>query len=81
MSFEKSMIYLGKQPMKLSDGSIYYQVQLYDKDSGPVNVNIQASNPNALAFDGLDFGSSVTVTFALRPKDRLYRLTIDHVSM
>lgn len=80
MSFEKSMLYLGKQTMKMNDGAIYYQVQLYDKDSGPVNVNIGGNNPTATAFDGLDFGSPVIVTFALRPKDRLYRLTIDHVS-
>jgi len=80
MTFERTVMFLGKVPQTLKDGSIFYQIQLYDKDSGPVNVNMQASNPNALAFDNLDFGSPVTVAFKLVPKDRLYRLTIDHVS-
>lgn len=80
MTFEKTVLFLGSQEMKLSDGNIYYQVQLYDKDSGPVNCNVMASNRDVMdALRGLDFGSPVLVTFALRAKDRLWRLVIDHV--
>lgn len=81
MKFEKTVMYLGAHALKLSDGTGYHQVQLYDKDSGPVNINVMDNNRDVLnALQGLDFGSPVVVTFALRPKDRsAYRLVIDHV--
>lgn len=81
MTFEKNVIFLGSQAQKLADGSVYHQVQFYDKDSGPINVNVGGNNKDLLdEIAALTFGDPVVVTFALRPKDRAYRLVIDHVS-
>lgn len=79
MTFEKSVLFLGSQEMHLSDGGIYHQVQFFDKDSGPVQVNVMDSSEVMKSIRGLEFGSPLVVTFALRPKDRLWRLVIDHV--
>lgn len=81
MKFEKSVLFLGSQEMRMSDGGVYYAIQLYDKDSGSVNVNVMGSNDNKAAFDGLDFGTPLVVTFMLRPAEKQgrYRLVIDHV--
>lgn len=81
MTFEKNVLFLGMQDMNLKDGSVYYEVQFYDKDSGPVNVNVGGNNKDLIdKLVALSFGDSVVVTFALRPKDRAYRLVINHVS-
>lgn len=81
MSFDKSVMYLGSQAMRLSDGSTYYQVQFYDRDSGTVSCNVGGNKTDVInALAALEFGQPVVVTFALRPKDRLYRLVIDHVA-
>lgn len=80
MLFEKEVLFLGSQRQKLKDGSFYCQVQFYDKDSGPVSVNVGGVNTDVIdSLEGLQFGSPVVVTFALRAKERLWRLVIDHV--
>lgn len=80
MKFEKNVMFLGSQRLELSDKTPYFQLQLYDPESGPVNINVMGTNTDVLShFEGLAFGSPLTVTFALRPKDKAYRLVIDHV--
>lgn len=80
MKFEKNVMFLGQQANRLSDGSIYHTFQFYDQDSGPVNVNVGGANKDVLAqLDGLKFGTPLTVCFALKPKDKAWRITIDHV--
>lgn len=81
MKFEKSVLFLGMQSQKLADGGTYYQVQFYDQDTGPVQVNVGGNSKEVLdSLLGLMFGTPVVVTFALRPKDKGYRLVLDHVS-
>lgn len=81
MTFEKSVLFLGMQALKLSDGTLFHQVQFYDRDGGPVSVNVMGNQSDMLdTLKDLDFGSPVTATFVLRPKDKCYRLVLDHVS-
>lgn len=83
MTFEKNVIYLGSQAQKLADGSVYHQVQFYDKDRGPINVNVGGNNKDLLdEIAALTFGDPVVVTFALRTAEKAnrYKLVIDHVS-
>lgn len=81
MKFEKEVLFLGRQEMHMSDGGVYYAIQLYDKDSGPVNVNVMSNSDNVGAFIGLDFGSPLVVTFVLRAAEKQgrWRLGVDHV--
>lgn len=80
MKFEKNVMYLGKQVNTISDGSIYYTFQFYEPDSGPVDVNVGDAKKDILAqLDGLKFGTSLVLCFALKPKDKAWRITIDHV--
>lgn len=79
MKFEKNVLFLGKQQNSLSDGGVYYTLELYDKDTGSLKVNIMANNPAYSAFTAVEFGTPMTICFALRPKDKLWRITVDHV--
>lgn len=83
MKFEKDVIYLGRTPNTLSDGKTYWSVDLFDKETGTLKVNVMddARNFDTLtALASLDFGAPLTVTFQLKPKDKLWRITIDHVA-
>lgn len=81
MKFDKEVLFLGTQEMRLSDGCVYHQVQFYDKNSGPVNVNVMGNNPAMASIQGLNFGSPLVVTFALRPAEKAgrWKLVVDHV--
>lgn len=83
MKFDKDVLFLGKTLNTLSDGGQYFTVDLYDRETGTVKVNVMDNSTNRdtiKALDAADFGTPMTVTFALKPKDKLWRITIDHVS-
>lgn len=84
MKFDKQVLFLGATANSFSDGGAFYTVQMFDQSAnGPVSVNIMQSSANQEMLDAilaLKFGDPLIVTFILRPKDRLYKLGIDHVS-
>lgn len=83
MTFDKQVLFLGLVSNQLRDGGVYYTIQLFDQASGPVSVNVMDNQDNAELLDALQksqFGTPLTVTFILRPKDKLYKLGISHVS-
>lgn len=79
MNFEKKLQYLGAQQNVISqDNSVYYTVSFFDPmASAPLSVNVMGNNTDIVhALASLDFGALVNVQFVLRPKDRLYRLSL-----
>lgn len=77
MKFEKQVVFLGMVPNSLRDGGTYYTISLFDQQAGPVQVNVMESNHEVIfpLFD-CKFGQELDVVFVLRPKDKLYRLTL-----
>lgn len=83
MKFEKDVLFLGMQSNGFSDGGRYFSVQFYNESSGPVLVNVMDNSQNAAIIDVLlekKFGAPVKAGFVLKPKDKLYRLALDHVA-
>lgn len=77
MQFEKQVIFLGMVPNSLRDGGTYYTITLFDQKAGPVQVNVKESNHEVvLPLLDCSFGVPLDVVFVLRPKDKLYRLTL-----
>lgn len=82
MKFEKHVVFLRMVPNCLRDGSIYYTISLFDQDSGPVQVNVTESHNEVIEpLLHCTFGVPIDVTFELRPKDRLFRLTLASVEI
>lgn len=81
MQFEKEVVYLGMTANKLSDGTPYYSVNFYSvKDNLPVTVNIMGSARDILDhLASAKFGTAMVATFALRPREKLYKLALVHV--
>lgn len=77
MQFEKQVIFLGMVSNTLRDGGTYFTISLFDQQAGPVQVNVMESNREViLPLLDCKFGSALDVVFVLRPKDKLYRLTL-----
>ena len=82
MKFEKHVVFLGMVPNYLRDGGIYYTISLFDQDTGPVQVNVTESHSEVIQpLQHCTFGVPIDVTFELRPKERLYRLTLASVEI
>lgn len=76
MKFEKNVLFLGMTENRLRDGTKYFSISLYEPDSGPVTVNVMQGHNMLSRLAGCQFGERLDVVFVLRPKDRLYRLTL-----
>lgn len=78
MEFKKDVLFLGMQPNTLSDGKTYYTVSLFVPDiQATVQVNVmETSKALVEALMACQFGDPLNATFALRPKDKLYRLAL-----
>lgn len=75
MKFSLDVQYLGMQCNTLQDGSSYYSVSFYSQDDGPLTLNVGEKNTVLLNKLGLTkFGTLLTVTVGLFPRDKLYRL-------
>lgn len=82
MKFDKQVIFLGMVAHSLNDGGTYYTVSLFDQEAGPIQVNVMDTESNRIMTSDLlscTFGVPLDVTFVLRPKERLYRLTLASV--
>ena len=83
MKFDKQVLFLGISANELKDGGVYYTVQFFEMGGEPVAVNVMSNDRNADMLKvllALEFGDKVSVTFALRPADKLYKLGLAHVS-
>lgn len=78
MEFQKNVLFLGMQPNSLSDGKTYYTVSLFVPDiQATVQVNVmETARVLVESLSLCQFGDSLNATFALRPKDKLYRLAL-----
>lgn len=76
MNFTKKCMYLGMTENELKDGGRYYGISLFEPESGPVTVNVMQGHKMLDTFAGMKFGEPINVNFVLRPKDKLYRLSI-----
>lgn len=78
MEFQKNVLFLGMQPNTLSDGKTYYTVSLFVPDiQQTVQVNVMETAKSLLdTLMACQFGDPLNATFALRPKDKLYRLAL-----
>ena len=76
MKFKKKVLFLGIVQNVLKDGTVYYTLQFFDQDSGPVSVNVMSNHPCVPAMEQAKFGDQMDITFVLRPKDKLYKLGI-----
>jgi len=78
MEFKKEVLFLGMQPNTLSDGKTYYTVSLFVPDiQATVQVNVMETAKALIeALMACQFGDPLNATFALRPKDKLYRLAL-----
>lgn len=65
---------------KLSNGNVYYTVELYAADSGSVKCNVMADNRSVMdKLIQLKQFNPITVVFVLRPVEKMYKLAIDNV--
>lgn len=78
MQFKKDVIYLGMQKKQLQDGVLLYTVSLFlAEEQIPIEINVLGTATDLLScLVMLKFGDKVKATFALRPKDKLYRLAL-----
>lgn len=79
MQFEKKVVFLGYKSMTLSrDNAVMHTVSFFDSEAqDTVHVNVMDSNgPVSSVLPSLSFGSPCAASFALRPADRLYRLSL-----
>lgn len=78
MNFNATLSYLGAQQNKLKDGTTFYKVSFYDRNSGsPVQLNIMGDREEVLQLlSGCKFGETLFCNFSLLPKDNLYRLVL-----
>lgn len=89
MKFTKNLVFLGVAPSDFigSDGKklTLYRMSFFDTDSiSPLQVNVMEDPQRKEMIDRLflaQFGDSVTVTFVLRPNDKLYKLQVYDVSI
>lgn len=83
MEFTKEVYYLGMGVNQLSDGGRYYTVNLFSADTNAtVQVNVMDNKANDSMLSTLalmQFGDKFTATFALKPKEKLYRLALVNV--
>lgn len=78
MEFKKDVLFLGMQANSLKDGAVYYTISLFVPDiQQTVQVNVMESSKALIeALLACQFGDPLHATFALRPKDKLYRLAL-----
>ena len=83
MEFTKEVIYLGMSPNQLSDGGQYFTVNLFlPETNSTIQVNVMDNKQNYDTVSTLavmNFGDKFTAVFALKPKDKLYRLALVRV--
>lgn len=89
MTFTKNLVFLGITSSDFTgeDGKKHtlYKMSFFDSNSvSPLQINV-LENPQRMNMIDLllrsELGDSVTVTFVLRPSDKLYKLQIYDVSL
>lgn len=76
MKFKKKVLFLSCISHPLQDGSSYYSLSFFSHDDGPIEVTVGERHPCVAAMSQAKFGDQMDVTFELRPKDKLYKLTL-----